>query len=85
MAILAVHRQRPNWPEDKNRPIYEINGLFVETDGPVPNQSQIDAVLHPLVLPQPTPLNKQQKLDRMLRAYGLTLQDLKDELNVSRI
>lgn len=49
--ITAIHRQQPNWPPDPIRPITQIvfegSALFVETDGSVPTEQEVDLVLHP--------------------------------------
>jgi hypothetical protein len=54
--ILAVHRQRPNWPADPARPVIEktVDGetYWVETDGGGgPVDDDVRAILNPVVVP----------------------------------
>jgi hypothetical protein len=66
MAILAIHRQPPNWPDDPARPIFEMEHegeartLYVETDGDAPTADDVEAFLNP---PAPVPtITKRQAL-----------------------
>jgi hypothetical protein len=58
MTVLAVHRTKPNWPADPARPIVEVPysgaSYWVETDGSMPSESDLLAVIAPT--PQPNPI-----------------------------
>lgn len=49
MAVLAVHRQEPNWPQDQARPRYHVSvdgtSYWAETDGAEPTSDDVANVL----------------------------------------
>lgn len=77
MTILAVHRQKPNWPDDPKRPRFEIKYddmvCWAETDGTAPSDVEMDAFLDPPIPPRdPAVL-----LQALLSSVGLTVDELK--------
>jgi hypothetical protein len=49
MAVLCVHRQEPNWPDDPNRPRYLVpykgRRYWAETNGGEPHLAEVVDVL----------------------------------------
>lgn len=76
--ILCIHRTKPNWAATKDRPRFEIDKYWVETDGPPPTMADVDAVLNP-------PLSKAVlTTEEKIAKIGLSKAELLEFLGLSK-